>query len=50
VNTGRTARVAIPLTFAGDVLLSGVNLRKVREPGLDWRSDFTTMTFEVRPR
>ncbi|HEY6219255.1 MAG TPA: DUF4198 domain-containing protein [Gemmatimonadaceae bacterium] len=50
VNTGRTGRVAIPLTTAGNVLLAGVNLRRVREPGLEWRSDFTTMTFQVRPR
>lgn len=34
---------------AGGMLLAGVHLRRVHEPNLEWRSDFTSMTFPVRP-
>jgi hypothetical protein len=35
---------------AGGMLLAGVHLRRVHEPNLEWRSDFTSMTFPVRSR
>jgi hypothetical protein len=38
------------LDHAGGMLLAGVHLRRVHEPNLEWRSDFTSMTFPVRAR
>ncbi len=48
LTTDRSGRVAVVYREPGEVLLSGVHLRRVREPGLEWRSDFTSLTFAVR--
>lgn len=42
--------VRVPLTSPGRWLLTGTYLRRVHEPSVDWRSDFTTLTLAVSER
>ena len=50
ITTNRAGRALFPAAAAGNVLLTGVHLRRVHEPSLEWRSDFTTMTLRVQAR
>lgn len=47
VTTNAAGRAAIVFHRAGRWLLFGTKLHRVREPGLEWRSEFVTMTFAV---
>ena len=40
----------IPLEHEGAMLLAAVHLRRVHERRLEWRSDFSSMTFPILPR
>lgn len=48
--TDAEGRVTFPLARAGRWLVRGTQLRRSSKPGTDWKSDFTTLTLEVRPR
>ena len=50
VTTDGTGRVSVPLPGAGRWLLFGTDLRRAKEPGLEWRSDFVTATIGVRAK
>lgn len=50
VPTDNNGRAWIQLPRAGRWILFGTDLRRVREPGLEWRSDFVTTTLGVVPR
>ncbi len=50
VPTDKNGRAWIQLPRAGRWILFGTDLRRVREPGLEWRSDFVTTTIGVVPR
>ena len=50
VTTDASGRASVPLPKQGRWLLFGTHLRRANEPGLEWRSDFVTMTFAVAPR
>lgn len=50
VPTDRNGRAWIILPRAGRWMLFGTDLRRVNEPGLEWRSDFVTTTIAVLPR
>ncbi|HEX9084599.1 MAG TPA: DUF4198 domain-containing protein [Gemmatimonadaceae bacterium] len=50
VTTDPTGRVSVPLPGAGRWLLFGTDLRRAKEPGLEWRSDFVTATIGVRAK
>ncbi len=50
VPTDNNGRAWILLSRAGRWILFGTDLRRVNEPGLEWRSDFVTMTVYVAPR
>lgn len=50
VTTDATGRVSVPLPGAGRWLLFGTDLRRAKEPGLEWRSDFVTATIGVRAK
>ncbi|HEV7838608.1 MAG TPA: DUF4198 domain-containing protein [Gemmatimonadaceae bacterium] len=47
VNTDGDGRAAIPLPKEGRWLVFGTDLRRARERGLEWRSDFVTTTVGV---
>jgi hypothetical protein len=47
-TTDANGRARIVLPVAGLWLLNGTSLRRAREPGLEWRSDFTTLTIAVQ--
>ena len=49
-KTDAEGRVAFDLNRSGRWLLRGTDLRKSQRMDLDWESDFTTLTFEVKPR
>jgi uncharacterized GH25 family protein len=49
VTTDASGRASVPLPKQGRWLLFGTHLRRTNEPGLEWRSDFVTMTFAVAP-
>lgn len=49
VTTDASGRASVPLPKQGRWLLFGTRLRRANEPGLEWRSDFVTMTFAVAP-
>lgn len=49
VPTDNNGRAWILLPRAGRWILFGTDLRRVYEPGLEWRSDFVTMTIAVVP-
>src|SRR6267378_1904967 len=49
VTTDASGRASVPLPKQGRWLLFGTHLRRANEPGLEWRSDFVTMTFAVAP-
>ena len=49
VATDGTGRATIALTREGRWLLFGTDLRRARETGLEWRSDFVTTTIGVAP-
>jgi len=49
VPTDTSGRAWILLPRAGRWILFGTDLRRVYEPGLEWRSDFVTMTIGVAP-
>jgi uncharacterized GH25 family protein len=50
VTTDATGRVSVPLPQAGRWLLFGTDLRRAKEPALEWRSDFVTATIGVRAK
>lgn len=50
VTTDATGRASVPLPRAGRWLLFGTDLRRAKEPGLEWRSDFVTSTIGVRAK
>jgi len=50
VTTDATGRVSVPLPGAGRWLLFGTDLRRAKDPGLEWRSDFVTATIGVRAK
>jgi hypothetical protein len=50
VTTDATGRASVPLPGAGRWLLFGTDLRRAKEPGLEWRSDFVTATIGVRAK
>jgi uncharacterized GH25 family protein len=47
-TTDAKGAAALVVPRAGRWLLRGTDLRAAREPGLEWESDFTTLTFDVR--
>jgi hypothetical protein len=47
-KTDAEGRTVFRLTQAGRWLLRATDLRRATKPGLEWESDFTTLTFEVR--
>ena len=49
-KTDAAGRVAFRLAKAGRWLLRGTDVRKSTQPEADWESDFTTLTFEVKPK
>jgi hypothetical protein len=49
VTTDGSGRASVPLPTQGRWLLFGTRLRRANEAGLEWRSDFVTMTFAVAP-
>ena len=49
VTTNASGQASVPLPKQGRWLLFGTHLRRTNEPGLEWRSDFVTMTFAVAP-
>jgi uncharacterized protein DUF4198 len=49
VPTDKNGRAWIILPRAGRWILFGTDLRRVYEPGLEWRSDFVTTTIGVLP-
>jgi hypothetical protein len=49
VTTNASGQASVPLPKQGRWLLFGTHLRRTHEPGLEWRSDFVTMTFAVAP-
>jgi len=49
-KTDGTGRVAFRLNKAGRWLLRGTDVRKSTRTEADWESDFTTLTFEVKPK
>jgi len=49
VTTDASGRASVPLPKQGRWLLFGTHLRRTNDPGLEWRSDFVTMTFAVAP-
>lgn len=48
--TDAQGRVSFTLDRPGRWLLSGTEVRPAAQPDLDWVSDFTTLTIEVKPR
>jgi len=50
VTTDAEGRASLILDRPGPLLLRGTELRPSREAGLDWESDFTTLTLEVALR
>ena len=50
IRTDAAGHARLPVGPPGSILLAGVHLRRVHETSLEWRSDFTTMTFRVRAR
>jgi hypothetical protein len=50
VPTDNNGKAWILLPKAGRWILFGTDLRRVHEPGLEWRSDFVTTTIGVAPR
>ncbi len=50
VKTDASGRVSFRVARAGRYMLRGTDLRASTQTAFDWESDFTTMTFEVRPR
>lgn len=49
-KTDASGKASIILPKTGAMLLAAVHLRRVHEKNLEWRSDFTSMTFPVRSR
>lgn len=49
-RTDSAGRARVVLTAPGRWLLAGTDLRRSAAPGLEWESDFTTVTLAVRPR
>ncbi len=49
-KTDAAGRVTFRLKSSGKWLLRGTELRQSRKPGLEWESDFTTLTIEARAR
>lgn len=49
-RTDAAGGVAFPMTQRGRYLLRGTELRPSNERNLEWESDFTTLTFEYRPK
>ena len=47
-KTDNEGRVRFRLTMAGRWLLRGTKLRKSTQTGVDWESDFTTLTVKVK--
>jgi uncharacterized GH25 family protein len=47
VTTDVSGEASVPLPKQGRWLLFGTHLHRTNEPGLEWRSDFVTMTFGV---
>jgi uncharacterized GH25 family protein len=47
VTTDANGRASVRLPAAGRWLLFGTDLRRAKEPGLEWRSDFVTTTIGV---
>jgi uncharacterized GH25 family protein len=47
-TTDASGRVTFTLSKAGRWLLHGTDLRPSKRAGLDWESDFTTLTLSVR--
>lgn len=50
VTTDAAGRARVVLPKAGRWLIAGTDLRRSTRPGLDWESDFTTLTLAVRAR
>ena len=48
VKTDVAGRAVFKLARAGKWLLRGTELRSSNKPGVDWESDFTTLSFEVQ--
>ena len=48
VKTDMAGRAVFKLARAGKWLLRGTELRSSNKPGVDWESDFTTLSFEVQ--
>lgn len=46
-RTDKEGRVRYRLAMSGRWLLRGTKLRKATQPGVDWESDFTTLTVRV---
>lgn len=49
-KTDSAGRVAFRLNKPGRWLLRGTDLRKSTKSDVDWESDFTTLTLEVKPK
>ncbi|MEP6742960.1 MAG: DUF4198 domain-containing protein, partial [bacterium] len=47
-KTDAQGRVKFRLAMMGRWLLRGTKLRKGTKPGVDWESDFTTLTVDVK--
>jgi uncharacterized GH25 family protein len=50
ITTDKLGRAQIVYTTAMPTLMSGTSVRRVHEKNLEWRSDFTSMSFNVLPR
>src|SRR6185295_3509553 len=50
VSTDASGQSAIPLPRGGRWLIFGTDLRRAHEKGLEWKSDFVTMTIGVGPQ
>jgi uncharacterized GH25 family protein len=48
-KTAPDGRVTFRLNKEGRWLLRGTDIRKSNQPNVDWESDFTTLTLEVKP-
>ena len=49
-KTDASGSTSLVYRKSGAVLLAAVHLRRVHEPNLEWRSDFSSMTFPIRAR
>jgi uncharacterized GH25 family protein len=47
-KTDNQGRVRFRLTMGGRWLFRGTKLRRSTQPGVDWESEFTTLTVEVK--